>query len=151
MSNALRNRRGYTLWEMALVMAILAVLTALAVPAYIQLGAERPRTGTEQFVDLVNDSRRLATRHNVLAMLVIDPLSGHYRLDSLGASGLGTVVDDTLDLGASASFETTLPRLRYLFRPTGAAFGDSVVIHGTDSTRVVHVDRWSGVAHARSR
>ena len=147
----LRARRGFTLWEMAMVMVILAVLTSIAVPALVSFGEDRPRTSTDQLLDLVNDSRRVAIRHNVMATLLIDPETGHYRVDTVGTNGLGLVVEDTLDIGASELLETELPRLRYMFRPTGAAFGDTVVIKGMDSTRVLTVDRWSGVAYARVR
>ena len=148
---ALRARRGFTLWEMAMVMVILAVLTAIAVPAIVSFGADRPRSSTDQLLDLVNDSRRVAIRHKVMTTLLLDPESGHYRVDTVGSNGLGAVVEDTLDIGASEVLETDLPRLRFMFRPTGAAFGDTVVIKGTDATRVLMVDRWSGVAYARAR
>lgn len=151
MNRALRNRRGFTLWEMAMVLVVLAVLTAIAVPAFVTFGEGRERTSTELLVDLINDSRRVAIRHNVMATLTLDPESGHYRLDTVGTNGLGIAREDSLPLGMSERLETTLPRLRYLFRPTGAAFGDSVVVHATDSTRLVTVDRWSGVAHAQGR
>lgn len=134
-----------------MVMVILAVLTSIAVPALVSFGEDRPRSSTEQLLDLVNDSRRVAIRHNVMATLIIDPESGHYRVDTVGSNGLGLVVEDTLDIGASELLDTELPRLRYMFRPTGAAFGDTVVIRGMDSTRLLTVDRWSGVANARVR
>lgn len=134
-----------------MVMAILAVLTAVAVPAFVHFGADRPRSSTDLVLDLVNDSRRVAIRHNVMATLLIDPASGHYRVDTVGANGLGVFVEDTLTLGAADRLETPLPRLRYMFRPTGAAFADSVVVRGADVSHVILVDRWSGVAHAHTR
>ena len=70
---AMRARRGFTLWEMAMVMVILAVLTAIAVPALVSFGADRPRSSTDQLLDLVNESRRVAIRHNVMTTLLIDP------------------------------------------------------------------------------
>jgi hypothetical protein len=38
-----------------------------------------------------------------------------------------------------------------VFRPTGAAFADTVIVHGGDVPLVVRVDPWSGVARADSR
>lgn len=146
-----RNRTGFTLWEMAIVMAIMAILTTLAAPAFARFGADRVRSTTDIFVELINNARKVAVRHNVVATLTIDPESGHFRLDTVGVSGLGVVAEDTLQLGVSERLETLSPRLRYMFRPTGAAFGDTVTIHGADSVRVVSVDRWSGVANARAR
>ena len=77
MNVALRARRGFTLWEMAMVMVILAVLTAIAVPALVSFGADRPRSSTDLLLDLVNESRRVAIRHNVMTTLIIDPGTAH--------------------------------------------------------------------------
>lgn len=147
----MKRRVGFTLWEMAMVMAILAILTSLAAPAFARFGADKQKTSTELLIELLNNTRRLAIRSNVMATLLIDPSSGHYRLDSVGSNGVGNVAEDTLQFAASERLETALPRLRYMFRPTGAAFGDTVVIHAVDSVRVLTVDKWSGVANARVR
>ena len=134
-----------------MVMVILAVLTGIAVPAMVKLGEDRPRTSTDLLLDLINDTRRIAIRHNVFATLTINPESGHFRVDTVGSNGVGMAVEDTLDIGVSEAIESELPRLRYMFRATGAAFGDTVVVRGADSTRLLTVDRWTGVAHARGR
>lgn len=146
-----RMRPGFTLWEMAMVMAILAILTSLAAPAFARFGADRPRTSTDLLMDVINNSRNVAVRNNVMATLTLDPQTGHFRLDTVGVNGLGVVAEDTLQLAVSERLETDLPRLRYMFRPTGATFGDTVIVHGTDAVRVVSVDQWSGVANARIR
>ncbi|HEY6219033.1 MAG TPA: hypothetical protein VIV65_03180, partial [Gemmatimonadaceae bacterium] len=65
--------------------------------------------------------------------------------------GSGTVAEDSLRLGAAELMESDKPRLRYVFRPTGAAFADTVTVRGSDSTRVIVVDPWSGVAYAKTR
>ena len=46
---------------------------------------------------------------------------------------------------------TPLPRLTFVFKPTGAAFADTVVVRGTTSSVLVGVDPWSGVAYAAAR
>ena len=56
----------------------------------------------------------------------------------------------TLDIGLSRTLVTDLPRLQYVFRPTGAAFGDTVVVRGGPQPLTIRIDPWSGVAHADS-
>jgi hypothetical protein len=82
---------------------------------------------------------------------VIDPGTGHFRADTITRQGRGIVAQDTLDLDLSARLETDLPRLRYTFRPTGAAFGDTVRVMGRDGLVAIIVDPWSGVARAEPR
>ncbi len=60
------------------------------------------------------------------------------------------LAEGTLDLGLTQTLETDQPRLRFVFRPTGAAFADTVVVRGGDVPLVVRVDPWSGVARADS-
>lgn len=144
-------RAGFTLWEIATVMLIMAIAATLAAPAFVRFGEEKDKTSTDILLKLLHDTRALAIERSVVATLVIDPESGHYRVDTTSSFGTGRVVEDTLRFGATEGLVTDLPRLRYVFRPTGAAFADSVVIRGSDSTRAVTVDTWSGVANAKAR
>ena len=146
-----RRRSGFTLWEIATVLLIVAVVSALTAPAFARLGDERDQTSTDVLVKLLRDTRSLAIEHSVEATLLIDPKSGHYRVDSTSSFGSGPVAEDTLHFAATEGLESPLPRLRYVFRPTGAAFGDSVVVRGGDTTRVIMIDTWSGVPHAIAR
>jgi prepilin-type N-terminal cleavage/methylation domain-containing protein len=146
-----RRRTGFTLWEMTVVLMVLAVATGLAAPALVSFGTEKPRTSADRLTDLLGDARRLAITSAVDVRVTIDPTTGHYRVDSIGSFGMGLVAKDSLELGLTDALETTLPRLRYLFRASGTAFGDSVVVRGVDSTRAVFVDRFSGVAYAVAR
>lgn len=145
------RRRGFTLWEMTIVLMVLAVVTGLAAPALVSFGADRPKTAAGLLMDLLRDARRVAIQHNVDVRVVVDPKSGHFRADSTGVTGAGIIAEDSLGFGLTEALETDLPRLSYLFRATGAAFGDSVTVRGGDSTRVVFVDRFSGVAYAVAR
>jgi prepilin-type N-terminal cleavage/methylation domain-containing protein len=145
------RRSGFTLWEIATVLLIIAIVATLTAPAFVELGQDRPQTSEDILVKVLRDTRTLAIEHAVEATLLIDPKTGHYRVDTTSSFGTGRVVEDTLRFGATEGLESDLPRLRYVFRPTGAAFGDSVTVRGEDSTRVVVVDTWSGVPHAIAR
>jgi prepilin-type N-terminal cleavage/methylation domain-containing protein len=148
---AARRRRGFTLWEIATVLLIMAVVAGLTAPAIVKLGEERDKTSTDILLKILRDTRTMAIEHSVETTLLIDPKTGHYRVDTVSSFGGGRVAEDTLRFAAAEALESDLPRLRFTFRPTGAAFGDSVIVRGMDSTRVVIVDTWSGVAHAIAR
>jgi prepilin-type N-terminal cleavage/methylation domain-containing protein len=145
------RRSGFTLWEIATVLLIIAVVASLTAPAFVQLGEQRAQTSEDLLVKLLRDTRSLAIEHSVEATLLIDPTNGHYRVDTTSSFGSGRVAEDTLHLAAADKIETSLPRIRYVFRPTGAAFGDSVTLRGMDSTRVLMIDTWSGMPHAIAR
>jgi hypothetical protein len=54
-------------------------------------------------------------------------------------------------LGAQETLVTDLPRLVYVFHPTGSAFADTVLVRGTGASALVSVDPWNGVAYAVAR
>ena len=147
----MRARRALTLWEIATVMLIVAIVATLTAPAFVKLGEERDKTSEDVLLKVLRDTRTLAIEHAVEATLIIDPENGHYRVDTTSSFGSGKVVEDTLRFSAAEGLESTLPRIRYVFRPTGAAFGDSVVLRGADSTRMLVIDTWSGMPHAIAR
>jgi hypothetical protein len=132
-------------------MLIVAVVATLTAPAFVSLGQDRPQTSQDVLVKLLRDTRMLAIERAVEATLIIDPESGHYRVDTTSSFGTGKVAEDTLRFAAAEGLESNLPRIRYVFRPTGAAFGDSVTLRGSDSTRVLFIDTWSGMTHAIAR
>jgi prepilin-type N-terminal cleavage/methylation domain-containing protein len=147
----MRARRAFTLWEIATVLLIVAIVASLTAPAFVKLGAERDQTSEDVLVKLLRDTRLLAIEHSVEATLIIDPANGHFRVDTTSSFGSGRVIEDTLHFAATEGLESSLPRIRYVFRSTGAAFGDSVTLRGTDSTRTLIIDPWSGMPHAIAR
>jgi competence protein ComGC len=150
-SATVRRRSAFTLWEIATVLLILAIVASLTAPAYVKLGEEKDKTSVDLLVKLLRDTRSLAIEHAVEATLIIDPETGHFRVDTTSSFGSGRVAEDTLRFAAAEGLESTLPRIRYVFRATGAGFGDSVTVRGADSTRVILLDTWSGMPHAIAR
>jgi prepilin-type N-terminal cleavage/methylation domain-containing protein len=147
----LRLRRGFTLWEMSMVLLIMAVTAVLVVPAFARLGADKPKDDAAALMAVLHDARKAAIDRNATVVLRIDPLSGRYEADTTGASGAGALAAGILDFGLTEQLVTDLPRLQYVFRPTGAAFADSVLVRGATKMLLVSVDLWSGVAHADAR
>jgi prepilin-type N-terminal cleavage/methylation domain-containing protein len=145
------GRRAFTLWEMTIVLALVALGTALVVPNWIDFGQGERETPGGAFAALLRDARRVAIQQSQTVAVRIDPSSMYYRIDTTGTAGTGLLVDGTLPMGTYESLETELPRLQYVFRPTGAALGDTVLLRGAEFTAMVAIDPWSGQAvfHAR--
>ncbi len=141
-----RARRGFTLLEMSVVLVIMAIAATLAVPALVDLGQVTPRHTAASLLDLLHASRALAIDSDVTVTLLVDPVTGNYRADSTGVQGTGVVAAGQMPLQGDEAMVTDLPRLRYTFAPTGAALADTVRVRGADSSVVVFVDPWSGVA-----
>jgi Tfp pilus assembly protein FimT len=147
----MRARAGFTLWEMAITFAIMTVMALLVAPAIGRFGDDQPKGSADQLLALLRDARKAAIAQNTLVTLRVDPASGRYQADTTGARGSGLLVEGRLDLGAAEVLITDQPRLLYIFRATGAAFADTVLVRGTRATVLVSVDPWSGVAHADAR
>ena len=146
-----RVRRGFTLWELVVVMVVLAITLGVGVPAYVRFGAASATTPTDELLDLLRDARASAVRLRATVALVVDPKSGAFRLDTITAAGAGPLRADTLSLDVRRALATDSARLRYLFRPTGAAFGVTVRMRGPAGDRLVVVDAWNGMARADAR
>jgi prepilin-type N-terminal cleavage/methylation domain-containing protein len=147
----MRARRGFTLWEMTIVFAIMAVTALIVAPQWLRLG-EAPAAATGQpILDALRDARRLAiTAHQVVA-LRIDPSSGRYRVDTSGVAGTGVYFEGELALGALESMESDQARVQYIFRPTGATSSDTLIVRSANGSVLIAVDPWSGVATSYAR
>jgi len=146
-----RTRTGFTLWEMAIVLAVMAVGAILVAPAIARLGTEQVAQPAAGLITLLTAARKTAIEGNATLTLRLDPVSGHYRADTTGVGGTGEVGEGTLVLDGTETLSTPLPRLVWVFRPTGAAFADTVLVRGAEKTVLVAVDPWSGVARADAR
>ena len=146
-----RPRRGFTLLEMGIVLAIMAVSAMLVAPAIARMGQGQPPGVGENVVKLLNDARAIAIGRNETVTLRLDPTSGRYRADTVGVMGSGELGEGALALDAQESLVTDRPRLVYVYNPTGATFADTVLVRTAGASALVSVDRWSGVAHAWPR
>jgi prepilin-type N-terminal cleavage/methylation domain-containing protein len=146
-----RRRTGFTLWELTMVLLVMAIAATLAAPALARFGTEQPPGGADAILALLRDTRKAAISFNATATLRLDPKTLRFEVDTSGAFGTAELAQGTLDLGMSSSIVTDQPRLRFVFEPTGAAFADTAVVHGGQIPLIVRVDPWSGVARADSR
>jgi hypothetical protein len=133
-----------------MVLLVMSIAATLAAPAFARLGTERVATGADAMLGLLHDARKASIDFNATTTLRLDPKTLRYQLDTSGVAGGGELASGTLDLGLTQTLETDLPRLQYVFRPTGSAFADTVMVRGGARPLVVRVDPWSGVARADS-
>jgi prepilin-type N-terminal cleavage/methylation domain-containing protein len=145
-----RARRGFTLFELTIVMALMALGAALVVPALARV-TDKPRPAAASVLGLLHDARKAAIDRNALVLLVVDPITGRYRADTSGVNGTGKLAEGNIPFDASETLVTDLARLQFVFRPTGAAFADSVLVRNQNGTVLVSVDPWSGVATTDAR
>lgn len=144
-------RRGFTLWEIAMVLAIMAVTAAIVVPQWTRFGDESEHAPGQVVLNALRDARRLAIESRQIVALRLDPLSGVYQVDTSGVAGSGVFFEGQLELGALESIESDLARVQFVFRPTGATFGDTLTFRTSSGTVMIAVDPWSGVATAYAR
>jgi prepilin-type N-terminal cleavage/methylation domain-containing protein len=148
MKRARGTRAGFTLWELTMVLLVMAIAATLAAPAYARLGSEQPTQAADQLIGILRDARKASLKYDATVFLRIDPITMKYQVDTTTAAGSGMLAQGVLDLGITQKLETDLPRLQFVFRSTGAAFADTVVVRGGDVPLIVRVDPWSGVARA---
>ena len=145
------RRRGFTLWELTMVLLVLAIAGTLAVPAFARFGTEQPSQGADGMLGLLRDARKASLDYDATVTLRLDPKTLKYQADTSTAAGVGVLAEGVLDMGLKETLVSDQARLLYIFQPAGAAFADTVVVHGGDVPLVVRVDPWSGVARADSR
>jgi len=146
-----RARRGFTLWELTMVLLVLAIAATLTAPAFARLGTEQPSKGADQILGLLHDARKAALDYNATVTLRLDPKTHKYQLDTATVIGKGTLAAGILDMGTTETLVSDQPRLVYVFRPSGAAYADTVVVQSAESPLVVRVDPWTGVARADAK
>lgn len=144
------GRAGFTLWELTMVLLVMAIAASLAAPAFARFGTDQPTGAADKLIGLLHDARKAAIDFNATVTLRMDPKTLKYQLDTSGTNGAGRLAEGVLDLGLTQTLVSDQPRLQYVFRPSGAAFADTVIVRGGDVPLVVRVDPWSGVARADS-
>ena len=139
------------MWELTMVLLVMAIAATLAAPAFVRFGTEQPAGAADRMINLLHDARKAAIDFNTTTTLRLDPKTLKYQIDTSGVHGFGILAKGILDLGLTQTLQSDQPRLQYVFRPSGAAFADTVVVNGGDIPWIVRVDPWSGVARADSR
>ncbi len=135
-----------------MVFAVLAVTALFVIPQWMRANDEAPRDATTALVTLLRDARRVAIEARQRVNVYVDPASGVFPVLTLTGRA-GMELAGRRHAGAGALGERGRPSTGCSTSSSllGAAFGDTVVVRGTQGAALVAVDPWSGTAviHAR--
>ncbi|HXJ84232.1 MAG TPA: prepilin-type N-terminal cleavage/methylation domain-containing protein [Candidatus Methylomirabilis sp.] len=136
------GRSGYTLTELAIVLALIGTLTALATPSFLTYyQASRLRVGAEEVAALINQGRQLGIRQNVGTCVHITSTAVQYRLgtscDAAAWLGPGTDASGNLAIPSGITLAASAdPIFNYL----GASNrGGTITVTNTQNGSAVHV------------
>jgi general secretion pathway protein H len=145
------ERRGFTLVEVVIVLAILGIVAAVTTPSLIRLGRQDELTGSANSIARVLRGARLAALERAIPVsAVIEPTSRKYLVETESDAGSQILAQGTVQLAPSTTLASDRPRVRFVFAPLGSASPDSVVITGDGGSVVVGVERWSGEVFVRT-
>ncbi len=147
-----RPRRGFTLIEMIVVLIIISILAWMTAPAMMRAVSPHADEGDAMpLAALFRSARKEAVERGLIVALTVDPAGGRYRADSIGVLGAGLLSEGAIALDEGVSLEADSARVRYVFRPNGSVFGDSILVRGQWSASLVTIDRWTGAIRIDAR
>jgi type II secretion system protein H len=169
-------RRGFTLVEVGVVLVVLALAAAVAVPAFRRLFEEDELTtavgrvemlfkvardsaiasGTPVtvMIDSVTghvwiDAPRAESAADALTASPVDPFAPVFRMSAIPRREEAVDTGQSLELPPSVRLELTRARARFTFTPGGGAFADSLMLTTNLGAVLVTADPWTGDAVVR--
>jgi prepilin-type N-terminal cleavage/methylation domain-containing protein len=140
--------RGFTLWEMVIVLLVFTITLGVAIPAWVRFGSGEPDRPVDALLSVLRASRRAAIVNGVPVSLTLDTRTWRYRADTLGPGGTGPLAEGRLGLELMSDLETDSLRLHYTFAPSGAVVADTVPVRSRAESFILVVDPWTGVPRA---
>ncbi len=142
----MRTRPGFTLVELAVVLAILGVMAAAAVPA-LGVWLDREPTPAEALAKLLRDARAHALETARPVTVTLNPGSGAWLLETEeGPARHGRLALGDAEVSSHRGPDN--PRVVVRFAPTGGADSDPILVQqgreGSMRRVVIRANRWTG-------
>ncbi len=152
------NQRGFTLVELTVVLIILALMGALAVPAFRNWVDEDDMTVAQRRIDsLFKIARDSAVNSGSAITVWIDSATSNVWLvsaaqdtapvDSLRQRRAGEITltpGEPMPLPSTVRIELRKSRARFRFAASGAVFADSLVLRTPADSILVTLHPWTG-------
>lgn len=152
MIRTLVARRGFTLVEMLVVIVILAIVSAVTIPAFRSNSDDQLANAVRVITTLMQRSRQTAIERGENVTLVVDAEHARYWAVVHGTSRADSVVSyGAIEMSSGATLSSDALRSRFLFEPSGSASGPSLVVKVDSRAAVIALDRWTGDAHAQTQ
>jgi prepilin-type N-terminal cleavage/methylation domain-containing protein len=136
--------RGYTLVEIVVVLAILAVVTGVVLPAMMRGAPDGEQRAAEDLARILRMARRAALEGGAPVSVTVVPATRAYVVET-GAGDTSTVLArGVLALPPGVRLASDRPAARFAFDRLGTARPDSVAVIGERGSNLVTVDRWTG-------
>ena len=149
MRTRVAKRNGFTLVEMLIVIVILAVVSAVTVPAFRSSPDDDITSSANVLTTLMQRSRQTAVERGQTVTLVVDAENARYwaTLQSTGQAD-SLLSYGPLELASGATIKSDEPRPRYVFAPSGAASGAPLEVRLDSRAAVITLNQWTGDARA---
>jgi type II secretion system protein H len=142
-------REGFTLVEMLIVIVILAIVSAVTVPALRSTPDDKLTTSANALTTLMQRSRQTAVERGQTVSLVVDAENARYWATIMSASNPDSVLSyGPIELASGATLAADDSRSRYLFAPSGAASGPPIEMRLDSRAAVITLNQWTGDARA---
>ena len=138
-------RRGMTMIELVVVIALMAIIAGVSAPAFVSLDQRRNGSGFEAVVTILRRSRATAIHRATVVSVTIDPATARYWIDPPDTTGV-------LSLPAGATLSSRAGRVHFKFASSGEAVTDEpLFVRESAAVSPVLVDRWTGEVRRASR
>ena len=137
---------------MIVVLIVIAVTAGLTAPAMMRmLDVPEDTSDAAPLAALFRGARRHALENGTTVTVILDPADARYRADTSGPRGAGLLAEGSLALDPAITLESDSLRVRFIFRPDGSVFGDTLTVRGRWESSRISVDRWTGAIHVDAR
>ena len=154
-SSTFALRRGHTLWEMLIVLAVVGFAAALVAPVPERLrsmvGDDGAASTTRDVRDLLERARLTALERATVVSVLLDPASGDYWVFEDVEDGRRLIAAGAVARAPGVDLVADGPRVQFLFSAAGLTVGDTLLIRDRRSTTRLTVDRWLGDSHVGQR